>query len=57
MKLGITLDFEGSNVKEARILYKAFGKEISIKYGFNYSRLLEMMVKKVKSVFLTFLIL
>lgn len=48
MKLGITLDFEESDAKEASILYKVFGKYICIKYGFNYSRLLEMMVKKLK---------
>lgn len=53
MKLGIKLEsettaieFEGRDEKEALMLYEALGKEICKKYGFNYSRLLEVMVKR-----------
>ena len=53
MKLGIklesevtTVEFEGRNEKDALMLYESLGKEICKKYGFNYSRLLEMMVKR-----------
>lgn len=53
MKLGIkleseetTFEFEGKDAKEALMLYETLGKEICIRYGFNYSRLLEMMVKR-----------
>ena len=53
MKFGIkleseetTLEFEGRDEKEALMLYETLGKEICKKYGFNYSRLLEMMVKR-----------
>ncbi|MGL5156020.1 MAG: hypothetical protein ACRC9H_14005 [Aeromonas veronii] len=53
MKMGIKLEseetrleFEGKDAKETLMLYEALGKDICIKYGFNYSRLLEMMVKR-----------
>lgn len=39
-------EFDGRDEKEALILYEALGKEICKKYGFNYSKLLEVMVKR-----------
>lgn len=34
--------------KEALMLYEALGKEICRKYGFDYFRLLKMMIKREK---------
>ncbi|WP_407536528.1 hypothetical protein [Cetobacterium somerae] len=40
------VEFEGKDEKEALMLYEALGKEICKKYGFSYSRLLEVMVRR-----------
>ena len=51
MKIGIelkaekiTTEFIGKDEKKTLILYEALGKEICRNYGFDYTRLLEMML-------------
>ena len=51
MKIGIELcsdkimsEFEGSDEKEVLMIYEFMGKEICKKFGFDYLRLLEMMI-------------
>ena len=51
MKIGIklkaekvTTEFIGGDEKKMLMLYEALGKDICKKYGFDYTRLLEMML-------------
>lgn len=49
MRLDIELESEiikTKDEKEALMLYETLGKEICRKYKFNYSRLLELMIRR-----------
>ena len=53
MKLSIMLDcdeivteIDGADIKELLSLYEYLGKEICKTYEFDYSKLLEMMIKR-----------